>query len=73
MLMNDLKRLGKIFSALMEEGSYDIKDHTLVMNGLAAYYILDLEGLYSNLDKEVEEAINLAYDMAMTTINKNKL
>ena len=36
MLMNDLKRLGKIFSALMEEGSYDIKDHTPVMNGLAA-------------------------------------
>ena len=73
MLMSDLKRLGEIFAALMEERGYDIKDHTPVMNGLGAYFILDLEGTYPALDKEVEEAINTAYDMAMTTINKNKL
>ena len=55
--MNDLKRLGEIFAALMEERGYDIKDHTPVMNGLGAYFILDLEGTYPALDKEVEEAI----------------
>lgn len=71
--MNDLKRLGEIFSALMEERGYDIKDHTPVMNGLGAYYILDLEGMYPALDEEVKNVISLAYDMAMTTINKNKL
>ena len=71
--MNDLKRLGEIFAALMEERGYDIKDHTPVMNGLGAYYVLNLEGVHSDLDKEVKDAISLAYDMAMTTINKNKL
>ena len=71
--MNDLKRLGEIFAALMEERGYNINDHTPVMNGLGAYFVLDLKGLYPVLDKEVEQAINKAYDMAMTTIHKNKL
>tara|TARA_R110000772_G_scaffold44449_1_gene102299 strand:+ start:126 stop:344 length:219 start_codon:yes stop_codon:yes gene_type:complete len=71
--MNDLKKLGEIFAALMEERGYDINDHTPVMNGLGAYFVLDLKGLYPVLDKEVEQAINKAYDMAMTTIHKNKL
>jgi hypothetical protein len=71
--MKDLKKLGDIFASLMEQRGYDIKDHTPVMNGLGAYYILDLKGMYPELDKEVEKAINMAYDMAMTTINANKL
>jgi len=70
---SDLEELGHLFATLMEERGYDIKDHTPVMNGLGAYFILDLEGTYPALDKEVEEAINIAYDMAMTTINKTKL
>ena len=71
--MNDLKKLGNIFASLMEQRGYDIKDHTPVMNGLGAYYILDLKGMYPELDKEVEKAINMAYDMAMTKIHANKL
>jgi hypothetical protein len=71
--MKDLKKLGDIFASLMEQRGYDIKDHTPVMNGLGAYYILDLKGMYPELDKEVEKAINMAYDMAMTKIHANKL
>jgi hypothetical protein len=71
--MKDLKKLGDIFASLMEQRGYDIKDHTPVMNGLGAYYILNLEGMYPELDKEVEKAINMAYDMAMTKIHANKL
>ena len=71
--MKDLKKLGNIFASLMEQRGYNIKDHTLVMNGLGAYYILDLKGMYPELDKEVEKAINMAYDMAMTKIHANKL
>ena len=71
--MKDLKKLGNIFVSLMEQRGYDIKDHTPVMNGLGAYYILDLKGMYPELDKEVEKAINMAYDMAMTKIHANKL
>jgi len=71
--MNDLKKLGEIFAALMEERGYNINEHTPVMNGLGAYYVLNLEGMYPALDEEVKHTISLAYDMAMTTINKNKL
>ena len=71
--MNDLKKLGDIFVSLMEQRGYDIKDNTPVINGLGAYYILDLKGMYPELDKEVEKAINMAYDMAMTKIHANKL
>ena len=71
--MKDLKKLGNIFASLMEQRGYNIKDHTPVMNGLGAYYILDLKGMYPELDKEVEKAINMAYDMAMTKIHANKL
>jgi hypothetical protein len=71
--MKDLKKLGDIFASLMEQRGYDIKDHTPVMNGLGAYYILNLEGMYPELDNEVTKAVNMAYDMAMTTINANKL
>ena len=70
---SDLEELGHLFAILMAQRGHNIEEHTPVMNGLAAYYILDLEGLYDTLDKEVKEAINLAYDMAMTIINKNKL
>jgi hypothetical protein len=71
--MKDLKKLGDIFASLMEQRGYNINDHTPVMNGLGAYYILNLEGMYPELDKEVEKAINMAYDMAMTKIHANKL
>ena len=71
--MNDLKKLGEIFAALMEERGYNINDHTPVMNGLGAYYVLNLEGVNPDLDKEVKDTISLAYDMAMVTIKKNKL
>ena len=71
--MKDLKELGKLFASLMEQRGYNIKDHTPVMNGLGAYYILNLEGMYPELDNEVTKAVNMAYDMAMTTINANKL
>ena len=72
-MKNDLEELGHLFATLMAQRGHNVEEHTPIMNGLAAYYILDLEGLYDNLDKEVKEAINLAYDMAMTIINKNKL
>ena len=69
-----LKELGDSYAvSMIERTGKSIEDHTPVMNGLGAYFILDLEGTYPALDKEVEEAINTAYDMAMTTINKNKL
>ena len=71
--MSDLKKLGEIFAALMEERGYNINDHTPVMNGLGAYYVLNLEGVNPDLDKEVKDTISLAYDMAMVTIKKNKL
>ncbi|MGJ8660409.1 MAG: hypothetical protein ACSHXL_00090 [Bacteroidota bacterium] len=72
-MKNDLEELGHLFATLMAQRGHNIEEHTPVMNGLAAYYILDLKGLYDSLDKEVEDTINLAYDMAMTIINKNKL
>jgi hypothetical protein len=71
--MNDLKELGKLFASLMEQRGYNINDHTPVMNGLGAYYILNLEGMYPELDNEVTKAVNMAYDMAMTKIHANKL
>jgi hypothetical protein len=71
--MADLEELGRLFAKLLAERGYNIDDHTSVMNGLGAYYILDLKGTYPSLDKEVEKAINTAYDMAMKTINKSKL
>tara|TARA_R110000824_G_scaffold173105_3_gene351142 strand:- start:321 stop:581 length:261 start_codon:yes stop_codon:yes gene_type:complete len=71
--MKDLKELGNLFASLMEQRGYNINDHTPVMNGLGAYYILNLEGMYPELDNEVTKAVNMAYDMAMTKINANKL
>jgi len=72
-MKNDLEELGHLFATLMAQRGHNVEEHTPIMNGLAAYYILDLKGLYDSLDKEVEDAINLAYDMAMKIINKNKL
>ena len=64
--IENLKVLGFNFALKMRdyEGK-EVDHHTPVMNGLAAYYILNLKGEYAWLDESVDTVVRIAYDMAL--------
>jgi len=68
-----LKELGHIFAVAMAKRGYDTKDSDL-MNGLAAYHILELRGEGAELDAAhdmiVDEVTAAMFDRARTDIDR---
>ena len=68
-----LKELGDSYAvSMIERTGKSIEDHTPVMNGLAAYYMLDLRGESDWLDEAVDIVVRIAYDLAVEMMHKQQ-
>lgn len=67
----EIRELGDIFAvAVMERTGKSIDDSSPLMNGLVAYYQLDLKGVSENFDKAVDMVMSVVYESAMEQLKK---
>ena len=67
----EIRELGDFFAvAVMERAGKSIEDSSPLMNGLVAYYQLDLKGVSESCDKAVDIVMKVVYESAMEQINK---
>lgn len=57
-----LEELGHIYAVALAERGHNIDDKSPLMNGLAAYYMLDLKGEFKELDEAVDKIIRIIYE-----------
>jgi hypothetical protein len=57
-----LEELGHIYAVALAEHGHNIDDKSPVMNGLAAYYMLNLKGEFDYLDDSVDKIIRIIYE-----------
>lgn len=57
-----LKELGNIYAVALAEKGHNIDDKSDLMNGLAAYYMLDLAGEFDDLDESVDAVVRIVYE-----------
>ena len=60
-----VKELGHIYAVSMAERGYNLDEHTPLMNGLAAYHMLELKNEIKDLDESIHQVVMLAYEMAV--------
>ena len=63
-----LEELGHIYAVALAEKGHNIDRFTPVFNGLAAYYMLKLEGEFDFLDKAVDVICRIVYQEAIRKI-----
>ena len=56
-----LTELGHIYSVALAEKGHNIDTFTDLMNGLAAYFMLELEGEFKELDEAVDIICRIVY------------
>ena len=57
-----LGELGNIYAVALAEKGYNVDDKSDLMNGLAAYYMLDLAGEFEELDESVDAVVRIVYE-----------
>ena len=57
-----LRELGNIYAVALAEKGYNVDDKSDLMNGLAAYYMLDLAGEFEELDESVDAVVRIIYE-----------
>ena len=57
-----LRELGNIYAVAPAERGYNVDDKSDLMNGLAAYYMLDLKGEFDELDESVDAVVRIVYE-----------
>jgi hypothetical protein len=57
-----LRELGNIYAVALAEKGHNIDDKSDLMNGLAAYYMLDLAGEFEELDDSVDAVVKVVYE-----------
>lgn len=65
-----VKELGHIYAVALAEKGHNIDRFTPVFNGLAAYFILKLEGEFDYLDEAVDVICRIVYEEAMHNLKK---
>lgn len=53
-----LRELGNIYAVALAERGHNVDDKSDLMNGLAAYYTLDLKGEFDELDESVDVVVS---------------
>ena len=67
----EIRELGDLFAvAVTERTGKSIDNSSPLMNGLVAYYQLDLKGVSESCDKAVDIVMAVVYEFAMEQINK---
>jgi hypothetical protein len=57
-----LRELGNIYAVALAERGHNIDNKSDLMNGLAAYYMLDLKGEVTMLDDSVDKVVRIIYE-----------
>ena len=57
-----LRELGNIYAVALAEKGHNVDDKSDLLNGLAAYYMLDLKGEFDNLDESVDVVVRIVYE-----------
>jgi hypothetical protein len=57
-----IEELGHIYAVALAERGHNIDDKSPLMNGLAAYYMLELKGEFDYLDDSVDKIIRIIYE-----------
>jgi hypothetical protein len=57
-----LRELGNIYAVALAERGHNIDNKTDLMNGLAAYYMLDLAAEFDFLDDSVDKVVKVVYE-----------
>lgn len=67
----EIRELGNFFAvAVAERTGKNIDNQSPLMNGLVAYYQLDLKGVSETCDKAVDMVMQVVYESAKEQINK---
>ena len=61
--------LGDIYAVALAEKGHNIDTFTPVFNGLAAYFMLKLEGEFDYLDKAVDVICRIVYQEAVKRVS----
>lgn len=64
-----IEELGHIYAVALAEKGHNVDDKSPLMNGLAAYYILDLKGEFDYLDDSVDKIIRIIYEEAVRRVS----
>lgn len=64
-----IEELGHIYAVALAEKGHNIDNKSPLMNGLAAYYILDLKGEFDSLDDSVDKIIRIVYEEVRRKVN----
>jgi hypothetical protein len=67
-----LEELGHIYAVALAERGHNVDDKSLLMNGLAAYYMLNLKGEFKELDEAVDAICRIVYEEVILKLSKNK-
>jgi hypothetical protein len=57
-----LRELGNIYAVALAERGHNIDNKSDLMNGLAAYYMLDLAKEFDELDESVDKVVRIVYE-----------
>jgi hypothetical protein len=69
--IKNVRELGHIFAvALTTITGKSIDDKSDLMNGLAAYEILELKGKWYWVDESVDKVMRIVYDLAVERLEK---
>ena len=66
---NILEELGHIYAVALAEKGHNVDDKSPLMNGLAAYYMLDLKGEFDYLDDSVDKIIRIIYEESVRRVS----
>ena len=67
-----LEELGHIYAVALAERGHNVDDKSLLMNGLAAYYMLNLKGEFKELDEAVDAICQIVCEGIILKLSKNK-
>ena len=65
-----LRELGNIYAVALAEKGHNVDDKSDLMNGLAAYYMLDLKGEFDELDESVDVITRIIYEEVVRKLEK---
>ena len=57
-----LRELGNTYAVALAERGHNVDNKSDLMNGLAAYYMLDLKGEFDELDESVDAVVRIVYE-----------
>jgi len=64
-----LTELGNVYVAALAERGHKVEEKAPILNGLAAYYILDMKGEFEELDEGVDEIVRIIYEEAVRKLS----